>query len=368
MDHLGYIDRLIYASHFPLSHTDHLGHTDHLINTEYLNHVNHLDPTNHLSYTDHLVYTGNLDHLDHPSPYFSYRTFLDMYETPFARKTPYKDELIRRLRVVPLLGAIHLASNYIWPFDYVFTDAFYNECSVLYRIWYTVPAFLQFRSRIYIGLRLSEGVCIMAGLGCYPVSTEPKPARGPTKEFHAIKSGAEDNRAVAGEQCNYVTVYSLEFMADFERWVRPSMKHWNMSVQYWLAAFVYHRFPIKAYRILAVFVVSAYWHGFYAGYYITLCSVPMYLVFEDKIYKQMKDWEYNPTLLPALQVIAYVYKISLMGYWAFYFRLLSFEASWRYTCSVYFLPYIISLGGAHLVGLALAKTQRCVSGGSNIQG
>lgn len=146
-----------------------------------------------------------------------------MYETPFARKTPYKDELIRRLRVVPLLGAIHLASNYIWPFDvskfekistfntsaakhlgnnyhlitkvssyflqYVFTDAFYNECSVLYRIWYTVPAFLQFRSRIYIGLRLSEGVCIMAGLGCYPVSTEPKPARGPTKEFHAIKSG-----------------------------------------------------------------------------------------------------------------------------------------------------------------------------------
>jgi len=32
---------------------------------------------------------------------------------------------------------------------------------------------------------------------------------------------------------------------------------------------------------LVAFGISALWHGIYAGYYVSLCSVPFYLVVED---------------------------------------------------------------------------------------
>uniref|UniRef100_A0A0A9XEX5 Lysophospholipid acyltransferase 7 n=1 Tax=Lygus hesperus TaxID=30085 RepID=A0A0A9XEX5_LYGHE len=288
-------------------------------------------------------------------PYFSFRTFVDMFITPFAKHAGYKNELMGRLMIVPVLGVIHLVLNKYWPIEYVFTDEFYNECSIWYRIWYTIPAFGQFRSRIYIGLRLSEGVCATAGLGCYPAVTDPKPGKGPSKEYAALTQIANDKLAGVSVEYSYATVHSLEFKADFERRVRPSMKYWNMCVQYWLAEFVYHRFPIKPYRILAVFIVSSYWHGFYAGYYFTLCSVPMYLIIEDKVYRWIKDWEYSPLVNCIFDVVGYLYKISIMGYWAFFFRLLTFEASWRYICSIFFLPHIASMGGAYVVSVILAK-------------
>lgn len=40
--------------------------------------------------------------------------------------------------------------------------------------------------RIYTGLVLSECVCTMAGLGAYPVVTEPKAGMGPSKNFKEI--------------------------------------------------------------------------------------------------------------------------------------------------------------------------------------
>lgn len=46
-----------------------------------------------------------------------------------------------------------------------------------------------------------------------------------------------------------VAAYNIEpFHCEFDPTVRASMKAWNISVQYWLAAYVYHRFPMKAYR------------------------------------------------------------------------------------------------------------------------
>lgn len=56
-----------------------------------------------------------------------------------------------------------------------------------------------------------------------------------------------------------------------------------------------------------------------------------------------------------LDVVCYVYKISLMGYWAIFFRLLSFDASWRYLCSTYFFPHAISMSGAYALSVVLAR-------------
>lgn len=59
------------------------------------------------------------------------------------------------------------------------------------------------------------------------------------------------------------------------------MKHWNITVQYWLAVNIYKRFPNKKFRTAATMLVSAAWHGVYTGYYICIGCVPFYLPIED---------------------------------------------------------------------------------------
>ena len=60
-------------------------------------------------------------------------------------------------------------------------DAFYQNTYWLYRVFYMTPVFFNFRMRLYSGFVLSECSCISAGLGAYPVGSDPKPGVGPTK-------------------------------------------------------------------------------------------------------------------------------------------------------------------------------------------
>lgn len=71
-------------------------------------------------------------------------------------------------------------------FQYALSDEFYDERSVLYRLWYLLPSFFNFRMRMYIGMCLSECVFTMSGLGAYPAITDPRPGQGPTKEYSAL--------------------------------------------------------------------------------------------------------------------------------------------------------------------------------------
>jgi hypothetical protein len=53
--------------------------------------------------------------------------------------------------------------------------------------------------------------------------------------------------------------------------LRDKISHWNTAVQEWLRKTVYQRSSFKSRGVaqLYVFMVSAFWHGFYAGYYFS---------------------------------------------------------------------------------------------------
>lgn len=86
-----------------------------------------------------------------------------------------------------LVYSVYLLIITVLLLQYAESEEFYNERSLLYRIWYINPTFFIFRMRLYIGMVLSECVCTMAGLGAYPEFTEPNSGHGPTKEFSKLK-------------------------------------------------------------------------------------------------------------------------------------------------------------------------------------
>lgn len=53
--------------------------------------------------------------------------------------------------------------------------------------------------------------------------------------------------------------------------LRDAIGSWNLGTNRWLRLVVYERVP-KKYGTLLTFMLSALWHGFYPGYYLTFAS------------------------------------------------------------------------------------------------
>lgn len=52
--------------------------------------------------------------------------------------------------------------------------------------------------------------------------------------------------------------------------MKESIEHWNKGTNRWLRSIVYER--MKCYRLVLTYTLSAVWHGFYPGYYLTFAN------------------------------------------------------------------------------------------------
>ena len=51
------------------------------------------------------------------------------------------------------------------------------------------------------------------------------------------------------------------------------LDNWNITTQAWLRRIAYDRLKTGSGKTLGVFVLSAFWHGFYPGYYFTFIQI-----------------------------------------------------------------------------------------------
>ena len=94
-----------------------------------------------------------------------------------------------------------------------------------------------------IGLIVAECSCIMAGLGAYPVACRPNPGQGPSRP--ELVADYNDNNSKRGD-IDFATVNNLDWWAyETVPSSRGCLKNWNTTVQYWMVAVVYKRFPYK---------------------------------------------------------------------------------------------------------------------------
>jgi lysophospholipid acyltransferase len=65
-------------------------------------------------------------------------------------------------------------------------------------------------------------------------------------------------------------------------YVKKMVYSWNITIQYWMKKYVYMRLVAKGedapiWKFLFVFLISAFWHGFYPSYYFFFSYVGIYL-------------------------------------------------------------------------------------------
>lgn len=125
---------------------------------------------------------------------------------------------------------------------------FFKQGTFLSRYATVWIALLGVRFKYYFGWKIAEGAACMSGLGY----------NGIDKETGAQRWDRVENINV----WKYETSQSL----------RTSSQNWNKTTNLWLRRYVYDRAP-PAINLYFTYLVSAFWHGFYPGYYMFFLSV-----------------------------------------------------------------------------------------------
>ncbi|KAL6719604.1 Lysophospholipid acyltransferase [Lecanora helva] len=126
----------------------------------------------------------------------------------------------------------------------------YMKYGFLRRIWLLEMLGLVTRMKYYGVWYLTEGSCILSGMGYKGV--DPKTGR------------------VNWNRLQNVNPWGIESAQN----TKAYLENWNMNTNNWLRYYMYLRVTPKGKKpgfraSLATFVTSAFWHGFYPGYYLS---------------------------------------------------------------------------------------------------
>jgi len=132
---------------------------------------------------------------------------------------------------------------------FLLQDKYWNY-SFLRRVWYIYALAFTSRTKYYGVWTLTEGACIQSGLGYNGIDPQTKKARW--------------------DRLNNVNPWGIETAQN----AKGYLENWNKNTNHWLRHYIYLRVTPKGKKpgfraTLATFATSAFWHGFYPGYYLT---------------------------------------------------------------------------------------------------
>ncbi|KAJ7313986.1 hypothetical protein JRQ81_005843 [Phrynocephalus forsythii] len=276
-------------------------------------------------------------------PFYRYRTHYDWLNQPDSSVIPSWQPLLSRAKMIPVFGAFFLLVSHFFPLGYVRSEAFY-ERGFPFRLFYMVPIFFVFRMRFYVAWLCAECGCIAAAFGAYPTAAKARSGGGPTVEYEPLSSKSIDGEA-SSITYDYETIKNIDpHGTDFCVKVKDGMRYWNMSVQWWLAQYIYKSAPVRSYvmRSAWTMLISAYWHGIHPGYYLSFLTIPLCLAaegaMESGLLKHLSssgrlygDW------------VQWFLKMRAYDYMCMGFVLLTFEDTVRYWSSIYYCIHVVAV-------------------------
>ncbi|CAH8845923.1 unnamed protein product [Trichobilharzia szidati] len=213
------------------------------------------------------------------------------------------------------LSAAYLCPYF--PFDFVLTEAFGNY-SLLHRIFYVTISLFLIRQKYYFAWGLAEVNGVAIGVGY----TGQCPRTGRTLNHHV-------------RNFNFIQVESGVGLKDV-------VDAWNISTTRWLRETFYDRLP-TAYRTILVFIISAFWHGFYPGYYIMFLSFALFTTV-SRIWRRhcRVYFRKTPLSIHFYDIFTMIITNFIINYGQAPFHLLDFYASVKFLSLFYFIPHLIA--------------------------
>ncbi|NWT77350.1 MBOA7 acyltransferase, partial [Prunella himalayana] len=153
-------------------------------------------------------------------------------------------------------------------------------------------------------------------------------------------------------QWDFETIRTVDpWGTEVGRRFRGGLRRWNMTVQWWLAAYVHRRGP-RQYPLLRnawTMLASAYWHGLHGGQYLSFLTVPLWLAAEAAAeaalgrhfgvpLEELPGWKGS-----VLRGAQWFLKMRAFEYLSMGFVLREAAATLRFWASVHFCLHVLPL-------------------------
>ncbi|KAK1074214.1 Lysophospholipid acyltransferase [Friedmanniomyces endolithicus] len=196
--------------------------------------------------------------------YIDYHRWLNtsMFDLP-PGTDPMKAPPTRKKRKIPRSATPamwKMASGLLWVLAFLqFSNYFnkevvlsdrYKDMGLLWRIFHLHMLSFVTRMKYYGAWSLTDGACTLSGIGYKGL--DPKTGKPNWDRLVNIRPAG------------------VEFAQNSHAY----LGNWNMNTNHWLRNYMYLRVTPKGKKpgfraSMATFVTSAFWHGFYPGYYLT---------------------------------------------------------------------------------------------------
>ncbi|XP_046834459.1 lysophospholipid acyltransferase 6 [Vespa crabro] len=194
---------------------------------------------------------------------------------------------------------------------------FLEETTILYKLWYIYVATMMVRFKYYHAWIFADAICNNSGLG-----------------FDGYKENGEPrwDKFANVNVINFETSLSL----------RDSINNWNMGTNRWLRSIVYDR--MKKQKMIFTYALSALWHGFYPGYYLTFANGAYFTLVARIVRRYARPYFLGTKNMKLFyDAITFLATRITMAYIAFSFVLLEFLPSIQLYLYMYLLPHLLGL-------------------------
>ncbi|BFU20997.1 membrane-bound O-acyltransferase family protein [Entamoeba histolytica HM-1:IMSS-B] len=132
---------------------------------------------------------------------------------------------------------------------------------------------------------------------------------------------------------------------------RNSIVLWNRYVQNWLSNYIYLNLEgtkLDAFKTVITNLVSAFWHGFLPGYYISFGTLALHTELSKLIYKKLTPYiayltKNNNKMMTLWNIFLIIFTNLSIKYNFCPFFMMTFKASWEMFKQTYFCFHLIAL-------------------------
>lgn len=225
----------------------------------------------------------------------------------------------------------------------------YGQQSLFYKICYILlSGTLAAKFKYYTAFKLAEASVIFTGLSYNKIKILKKD-KNDTINIEEKKNLSDLD--VYEEKEDFYKIFSIDILKfEFEVNLIDRINNWNKMVHHWLkyniflrlvnsdVKFLKNNFPRAA---LITFILSAFWHGFFPGYY--LFFVQLYVLQQTSKMLDEK-FDFTTKICNANIIIQIFWSLLLsffMNYVAFAFYGLYLDEAMKFYSNFYFAPSII---------------------------
>ncbi|XP_005101404.1 membrane-bound O-acyltransferase domain-containing protein 2 [Aplysia californica] len=203
-----------------------------------------------------------------------------------------------------------------FPPEKLNTPEYYNM-TFMERMIFVLGVMTLARNKYYFAWVLADAINNAAGLGFSGYDSQGNP-----------KWDLTDN----------VDILGVELSTS----LKVNIDSWNKKTLIWLRRVVYDRAP-PSNNTLAVFACSAFWHGFYPGYYLTFGGGAFMTVVARQVRRKVRPWfQTSPTKIQVYDVITFIATRFTNCYLCFPFLVLEFYSCYFMYKSLYFYLHIMT--------------------------